>query len=76
MSNARVFWSGNSQAVRLPKQFRLKAGKVEIFRRGDEMVLRESDGTMARAFDLLAGLPGDLGVIRREKNHPQKRKGL
>ncbi len=44
MGTARVFRSGNSQAVRLPKQFRLKSEEVEIFRRGDEIVLREKDG--------------------------------
>ena len=76
MSTARVFRSGNSQAVRLPKQFRLKSEEVEIFRRGDEIVLREKDGTMARAFDLLAGLPDDLVVVAREKDQPQKRKKL
>lgn len=27
----------------LPKQFRLKTEEVEIFRRGDEIVLREKD---------------------------------
>jgi virulence-associated protein VagC len=34
MGTARVFRSGNSQAVRLPKQFRLKSDEVEIFRVG------------------------------------------
>jgi antitoxin VapB len=76
MGTARVFRSGNSQAVRLPKQFRLKSEEVEIFRRGDEIVLREKDGTMARAFDLLASLPNDLELVGREKDPPQKRKGL
>jgi antitoxin VapB len=76
MGTARVFRSGNSQAVRLPKQFRLKAKEVEIFRRGDEIVLREKDGTMVRAFDLLAGLPDDLELVGREKDRPQKRRGL
>lgn len=76
MSTARVFRSGNSQAVRLPKQFRLKSKEVEIFRRGDEIVLREKEGTMVRAFDLLAGLPDDLKSLRRRKDLPQKRKGL
>jgi antitoxin VapB len=66
----------NSQAVRLPKQFRLKSKEVEIFRRGDEIVLREKDGTMARAFDLLASLPDDLELVGRGKDPPQKRKGL
>jgi antitoxin VapB len=76
MGTARVFRSGNSQAVRLPKQFRLNSEEVEIFRRGDEIVLREKDGTMVRAFDLLAGLPEDFEVAGRDKDQPQKRKGL
>jgi antitoxin VapB len=76
MGTARVFKSGNSQAVRLPKQFRVKSKEVEIFRRGDEIVLREKAGNMARAFDLLAGLPDDLELAGRENDSPQKRKGL
>ncbi len=86
MGTARVFRSGNSQAVRLPKQFRLKSDEVEIFRRGEEIVLREKDGTMVRAFDLLADLPDDFEIPGRgtagrgtaggKKDRPQKRKGL
>jgi antitoxin VapB len=76
MSTARVFRSGNSQAVRLPKQFRLKSKEVEIFRRGDEIVLREKDNNMVRAFDLLASLPEDLDLAGRENDLPQSRKGL
>jgi antitoxin VapB len=76
MSTARVFRSGNSQAVRLPKQFRVKSKELEIFRRGDEIVLREKRGNMARAFELLADLPEEIELVRREKDPPQKRKGL
>ncbi len=76
MGTARVFRSGNSQAVRLPKQFRLKGKEVDIFRRGNEIVLREKDDDMARAFDLLASLPEDLELPGREKDLPQIRKGL
>ena len=76
MPTARVFRSGNSQAVRLPKQFRLKCKEVEIFRRGDEIVLREKRGNMVRAFELLADLPDDLQLARRDKDQPQQRKGL
>jgi antitoxin VapB len=76
MGTARVFRSGNSQAVRLPKQFRLKSKEVEIFRRGKEIVLREKDGSMANAFDLLAGLPDDFELPERRNERPQKRKGL
>ena len=76
MATAKVFKSGNSQAVRLPKQFRVQSKEVQISRRGDEIVLREPSGTMARAFDLLAALPKDLTLSRRGKDKPQKRKGL
>jgi antitoxin VapB len=76
MPTARVFRSGNSQAVRLPKQFRLKSKEVEIFRRGNEIVLREREGDLARAFELLAGLPEDIELSNLEKDRPQKRKGL
>jgi antitoxin VapB len=76
MSTARVFRSGNSQAVRLPKQFRLKSKEVEIFRRGNDIILREKEGNMVRAFELLAGLPEDLRLANRQKDQPQKRRGL
>ncbi len=76
MSSARVFRSGNSQAVRLPKQFRLQSKEVEIFRRGDEIVLRERRGNMVRAFELLADMPKDFKVPGRGRDRPQKRKGL
>jgi antitoxin VapB len=76
MATAKVFKSGNSQAVRLPKAFRVESKEVEISRRGDEIVLREPHGTMSRAFDVLAALPADTARARRTKDRPQKRKGL
>jgi|JI8StandDraft_1071087.scaffolds.fasta_scaffold248917_2 antitoxin VapB len=41
-TTAAVFMSGNSQAVRLPKEFQLRSKRVSITRRGDEIVLREA----------------------------------
>lgn len=73
MSTARVFQSGNSQAVRLPKEFRFKSKDVQIFRRGDDVVLREKPQGLERAFEILASLPIDE---RPEDLPPQKRKGL
>lgn len=76
MTIARVFKSGNSQAVRLPKQFRLDTSEVEIFRRGDEIVLKAKPKGMASAFHLLAEMPDDFYANAREDAPPQKRKGL
>jgi antitoxin VapB len=70
MARARVFQSGNSQAVRLPKQFRFHANEVEIFRRGDEVVLRERAPGMKRAFDLLATMPIDTDAIMKGRDEP------
>ena len=38
-STARVFWSGRSQAVRLPKDFRVDVAVVSIHREGNRIVL-------------------------------------
>ena len=40
MGKAKVFWSGRSQAVRLPKEFRFDVDEVHISRRGPDVVLR------------------------------------
>jgi antitoxin VapB len=62
-----VFWLGKSQAVRLPKEFRLKSKEVESFRRGDEIVLREKENRLARAFEILANLPDDFLPVPIQK---------
>jgi antitoxin VapB len=36
---ARVFWTGRSQAVRLPKEFRVEGTEVRIHREGKRIVL-------------------------------------
>jgi antitoxin VapB len=76
MATARVFKSGNSQAVRLPKRFRLSGTEVKIFRRGNEIVLREDSSPMVRAFDILANLPDDIFPDGRKDSPPQVRKGI
>ena len=76
MAKARVFQSGNSQAVRLPKQFRVSSKEVEIFQRGNELVLRETARPMVLAFHLLAELPEDFMADGRQDSPPQQREGL
>jgi antitoxin VapB len=76
VATARVFRSGNSQAVRLPKEFRVKSKELEIFRRGDEIVLREKQKGLARAFEIIANLPDDFLSEGRKDTPPQERNGL
>jgi len=76
MTQARVFRSGNSQAVRLPKEFRLDVDQVEIFRQGNDIVLRQAPINAAAAFDLLATLPPDFMADGREDTPPQEREAF
>lgn len=76
MRTTTVFKSGNSQAVRLPKDFQFEAREVEIFRRGDEIVLRRIPTNLAQAFELLASLPDDFMAEGRDDAPPQERAGL
>ena len=76
MPMARVFTSGNSQAIRLPKEFRVKERELEIIRRDDEIVLRVPKvKNLARAYALLRSLPDDF-LAERGQELPQIREDL
>jgi len=59
---ARVFTSGNSQAVRLPKEFRLDVEKVFIHRSGDSLVLTPRMKSWEGFAEGLSGLSDDFAV--------------
>ena len=73
MSTAKIFKSGNSQAVRLPKEFQFDVSEVEIFRRGDEVVLKKKPQNMAQVFYLLTGFSDDFMADGREQPSAQER---
>jgi antitoxin VapB len=75
VATAKVFKSGNSQAVRLPKELRLDATEVEVFRHGDLLILRPvpSQDTLAGAFDALLGVQYDFLPEGREPQDHQER---
>ena len=39
METAKLFWSGRSQAIRLPKEFRFDGDEVRIRRHGSGVIL-------------------------------------
>ncbi len=69
-----MFWSGRSQAVRLPKAFRLAVDEVAIRRAGRSLVLepveveRDANG-WPQAFWELAGAAPEFGVGTRPVRH-------
>ena len=70
---ARGFQSGNSQAVRLPREFRFDVDRVEFFRRGDEVVLRPLPADASFIADVLRDMPADFMVDGRDDTPPQER---
>ncbi len=76
MAMTRVFRSGNSQAVRIPREFQLDTEAVEILRRGDEIVLRKPSRNLGRAFDLLSSLSKDFFRGGRRQPKAQRRTPL
>jgi antitoxin VapB len=76
MMTTRVFRSGNSQAVRIPREFQFETDEVEITRRGDEVVLHPRSRNLRPAFDLLAGLSDDFFEHGRKQPKPGKRPHL
>jgi antitoxin VapB len=39
MDTAKVFWNGRSQAVRLPKEYRLDGSEVRVRKHGNAVIL-------------------------------------
>ena len=48
---AKVFWSGRSQAVRLPAACRFETSEVEVIKEGDSVTLRPRGKNWAAYFD-------------------------
>ena len=70
---AKVFWSGNSQAVRIPKEFLIDATEVEIRRRGDTIVLRPLARSWAPLLDSLEKFSEDFMETGRTQPRLEKR---
>jgi antitoxin VapB len=51
IKTARIFKSGNSQAVRLPAEFKLDVSEVQIFLQGGDLVLRPLRKTWENYFN-------------------------
>jgi antitoxin VapB len=56
METAKIFWTGRSQAVRLPKEFRFDGDEVRIRRHGNAVILEP----MAEDWSWLDSLAGQL----------------
>ena len=73
MKTAKIFKNGNSQAVRLPREYKFDVSEVEILKRGDEIILRKIKHNLKEAFELLTSLPEDFFDEGRKDTPPETR---
>ena len=73
MKTAKVFKCGNSQAVRLPKDFQLDVDEVWIKKDNGKITLQIIPRKLKSAFHLLSSLPEDFLEKGREDTPPKQR---
>ena len=74
MKTAKVFKSGNSQAVRIPREFHLDDDEVEIRRRGSTLVLEPRKRSWTPLFESLDKFTDDFMGEGRTQPALQKRR--
>lgn len=70
----KLFMSGNSQAVRIPREFQLEGDEVDIQRRGNTLVIRPKKQTWQSFTDSLAMFTDDFMEEGKQQPPLQKRK--
>jgi antitoxin VapB len=71
---ARVFWTGRSQAVRLPKEFRFKTDTVVVHREGYGVVIEPANDWPVGYVESFAGVPDDF--TRAPQGNVEKKTSL
>ncbi len=76
MATAKLFKNGNSQAVRLPKEFRMPGDLVKISKKGKQIIIEPLEMTWEALFASLQDFPEDFMQDGREQPSMQKRDSL
>jgi antitoxin VapB len=71
---ARLFWTGRSQAVRLPKEFRLEGDTVLVRREGSAVILEPAQTWPEGYVASFTGIPDDFA--RPSQGEMDKRRKL
>lgn len=73
MKTAKIFRSGNSQAVRIPKEFQMQGDEVEIERKGELLLLRPKRKSWDSFSESLDNFTDDFMRDGRNQGQVQKR---
>ena len=73
MQTAKLFQNGRSQAVRLPKAFRMEGKEVKISKQGNKIILEPIEASWATWFNALNEFSDDFMADGREQPESQER---
>ena len=76
MKTAKLFKNGQSQAVRLPKEFRMKGSEVYIKKQGEVIILLPKEKSWNTLFDSLKHFAKDFKIERNQPGEDQKREPM
>ncbi len=76
MDTAKIFWSGRSQAVRLPKNFRFQSVEVRIRRQGRAVILEPMADDWQWLDEMNGKLDNDFIAAVNERTPEQERPDL
>ena len=76
MKTAKIFRSGNSQAVRIPKEFQMAGDEVEILKEGNSLILRPKKKSWTSLVESLEKFTEDFMANGRRQPRIQKRSKL
>jgi len=76
MKTAKLFKNGQSQAVRLPKEFRMAGTEVYIKKHGEAVVLLPKERSWAPLIDSLNHFEKDFKIERNQPGEDQKREPM
>ena len=76
MKTEKLFKNGQSQAVRLPKEFRMMGTEVYIKKQGEAIILLPKEKSWATLFKSLDQFEKDFKIERNQPVEAQKREPL
>ncbi len=76
MKTAKLFKNGQSQAVRLPKEFRMTGSEVYIKKRGEAVILLPKETSWKPLLDSLDHFAKGFKIERNQPGEDQKREPM
>ncbi len=76
MNRAKIFKNGDSQAIRLPKEFRFKGKEVYIRKEGNSVIISSIDDSVDRLWKVLGNLSDDFKIERNQPKTYEKRESI